>query len=388
MVGHHVPPLGEEALRQAFAQPVGCAPIRELARGKKRVVILFDDLSRPTRIAGIAPYVIEELAAAGVGQECIQFLCAQGSHGSLTEADFARKLGPYIVEGFNVFNHNPYECCEYVGTTRRGTPVHLSAEYLKADLKIGIGSIVPHPMAGFGGGAKIVLPGVASMETIEHNHLVVPRAAREEGIETGWGMAQTAGNALLLDMQDACRMSGLDVKIDAIVNADRETVALFVGEPACEYDAGVEFARSHYLSPLPDDVDVVVTGANAKANEPGIALGAARSILGSGQGTVVLVWDNPLGSVQHYLYGRFGNNTGGRAWGPGRPAAGFRRLIVQTATPARAGLESLAPFDTLEVVRTWTEAVSLLEPEHPNGARVAVVPDGTIQYFRPVPQEA
>jgi len=158
MQGHNTPKLNEESFRKAIRNPIGTPPIRELARNKKSVVILFDDLSRPTKAAEIVPFVLEELAAGGVEEKNIQFICALGAHGAMTAIEFTKKLGADILARFNVYNHNTYENCTYIGKTTRGTPVSLNTEFLNADLKIGIGSIVPHQSAGFGGGAKIILP--------------------------------------------------------------------------------------------------------------------------------------------------------------------------------------------------------------------------------------
>ncbi|MBE0481825.1 MAG: DUF2088 domain-containing protein, partial [Dehalococcoidia bacterium] len=102
MKGHAAPALSEAGIRKALARPIGCPPIRELARGKKEVVILFDDMSRPTRIAKLVPAVLEELAAAGVKDSAIRFIAAIGAHGALTRVDFAKKLGEDILQRFTV----------------------------------------------------------------------------------------------------------------------------------------------------------------------------------------------------------------------------------------------------------------------------------------------
>jgi nickel-dependent lactate racemase len=135
MQGHNAPKLSKEGFRKAFQNPIGTPPIREMARNKKNVVILFDDLSRPTKVAEIVPFVLEELAVGGVEEKDIQFICALGAHGAMTAIEFTKKLGADILAKFNVYNHNPYENCTYIGATKRGTPVSLNTEFLNADLK-------------------------------------------------------------------------------------------------------------------------------------------------------------------------------------------------------------------------------------------------------------
>ncbi len=381
MNGHNAPKLGDEGFRKAFANPIGAKPIRELARGKKNVVILFDDMSRPTKVAGIVPYVLEELAAAGVEEENIQFICALGTHGALTAFEFTKKLGVDIIARFNVYNHNPYENCTYIGETSRGTPVSLNAEFMAADLKIGIGSIVPHQSAGFGGGGKIILPGIASMDTIAHNHGTVRLRAKESGIDNASGMGRHENNAMFLDIEETCRMSGLDVKIDAIVNARRDTTALFVGEPAAQFYEGMKLAREHYHTPLPEPPDVVVGNCNAKVNETLIGKIVAESLVPETGGTLVMVTNNPWGEVPHYLRRTFGRHIAGRAGKRPGLAPKIKKFIIQMPYQNKVSIDWLAPEESVHWAKTWPEVIAMLEKDYPDGASVAVVTDATIQYF-------
>ncbi len=381
MEGHDAPKLSDEGFRKAFARPIGTKPIRQLARGKKNVVIVFDDMSRPTKVAEIAPYVLEELAAGGVDDDDIQFICALGTHGPLSASDFRKKIGEDVVARFNVYNHNIYENCTYIGKTKRGTPVSLNTEFVNADLKIGIGSIVPHITVGFGGGAKIVLPGISSIDTIYYNHTVVPQKAKASGIEANSGMGINEDNAQLFDMQEACQMSGLDVKIDAIVNTHRDTVALFVGNPIDEYYEGVKLAKHHYLSLKPKNTEVIVANANAKVNESLIAFATAHPLLPDRGGTLVLVSNNPYGEVLHYLMRRFGNHMGGRRWNPPSLPPKVRKFIFLMPYKDKASADWLAPIASVSWARTWNEVIAILKTDFPGGARVGVIPDGTLQYF-------
>lgn len=381
MKGHNAPGLTDEGFRKAFANPIGSKPIRELAKGKKSVVILFDDMSRPTKTSQIIPYILEELFAGGIEEGNIQFICAMGNHGTLTAYDYRKKLGADVTARFNVYNHNPYENCTYVGKTARGTPVSVNAEFMKADLKIGIGCIVPHPMTGFGGGAKIILPGVSSIDTVEYNHHTVREAAEASGIDTAFGFGNNENNAITLDMQDACRLSGLDVKVDAMVNIRRETTHLFVGEPVEQWKEGVKVAREHYLTKRPTGTEVVVSNANAKVNESTIAGGNARLVLGKDEGTIVLVSNNPYGEVPHYLYRQFGDGLNGRRFRARPLTPNVKKFIVCMPVADKASLDWIVPAESATWARSWDETVAILGADYPKGAKAAVIPDGTIQYF-------
>jgi nickel-dependent lactate racemase len=386
MEGCHGPKLTREGFLKAFANPIGCKPIRDLARGKRNVVILFDDMSRPTKAAEIVPFLLEELEMAGVEEDKIQFICALGTHGPLTAYDFAKKLGEDIIGRFNVYNHNIYENCSFIGTTSRGTPLSLNTEFVNADFKIGIGALLPHINVGFGGGGKIVLPGVASIETIAHNHGPVKSRAKETGVDSNTGFGRCEENAQLLDIEEACRMSGLDVKIDAVVNLQRDATALFVGEPIAQYREGVQLAKKHYLSPSPDKPNVVVANCNAKVNETVVGTELAQSLLPDSGGTLVMITNNPSGEVCHYLRRRFGNHVGGRLWKAPSLSPKIKKFILLMPYKNKASVDWFAPAKAITWAKNWDEVISVLKADHPDGARVAVIPDATIQFFDEAPR--
>jgi len=171
MAGYNRPHLKPAGIKKAIANPIGIPPLQEYARGKKEVVILFDDMARVTRVAEMVPHVLEELAAAGISEKKIRFICACGCHGAMNRADFVKKLGEDVLKRFPVYNHNPFGNCTSVGKTKTyGTDVEVNEEVMSCDFKIAVGMVAPHPMSGFGGGGKIILPGVCSFKSIQHNH--------------------------------------------------------------------------------------------------------------------------------------------------------------------------------------------------------------------------
>lgn len=381
MKGHESPKLTKDEIKKAIKYPIGCKPIRESARGKKNVVILFDDMSRPTKAADIVPFVLEELDAAGVNENDIQFICAPGSHGPLSAYDFAKKLGRDIIERFNVYNHNMYENCTFIGTTSRGTPLHLNSEYVNADYKIAIGAILPHINVGFGGGGKIVLPGIAGIESIMYNHGPVRNNAHQTGIDANTGLGRFEQNAQLLDIEEACKMSGLDIKIDAIVNIHRDTTALFVGDPIAQYYDGIALAKEHYHSSLEKSCDIVIANCYAKGNETVIGSYVGQSLLPEEGGTLVMITDNPAGEVCHFLRRRFGNHIGGRYWNPPALSQKTKRFILVMPHKNKASIDWFAPPEEISWAQNWNEARKILEIDYPGKANVAVVPDATMQYF-------
>jgi nickel-dependent lactate racemase len=373
--GYDAPALDDAGFRKAFANPIGTPTIKEMARGKKEVCILFDDMSRATPSADIIPYVLEELAAAGIKDDQIRFIAAIGAHGSMTAIDFTKKLGRDVMSRFRVYNHNPYENCTSVGPSPNGIPMQFNAEFMMCDLKIGIGSIVPHPFSGFGGGSKIVLPGVASITTIDLNHTRL-------GPDPTVGIGKYEGNILKADMNDAARMAGLDVKIDCIFNLKRQVTHLFVGDVVDEHVAGVKVAREYWATDVIPDCDIVVTNAFAKANEMLLTIPVSAPLLKSSGGDLVILCVTPEGQINHYWSRSFGKNLGGRAYKPKTALpVNTSRLTVMQPYPDFVGADWVAPYDMVNFTRDWSETLKQLKETYGDTAKVAVVPDGTAQYF-------
>jgi nickel-dependent lactate racemase len=382
MKGHRRRALGENGFREAFAKPIGTEPIRKLARGRKEVAILFDDMSRPTRVVKVVPYVLEELKAAGIKDESIRFIAAVGAHGALTRLDFVKKLGEEVLRRFPVYNHNPYENCTYLGETSNGTPVSVNAEVMNCDLKIGIGSILPHPLTGFGGGSKIILPGVASIDTMAAHHSSLVGKFLTQGQDPGIGVATFETNLMRLDIVEAARMAGLDVKIDTVLNGRGQIAALFVGDPVDAHAAGIRLAREVYATQPVEPPDIVVLNTYCKANEAVLAIPLLANLLRERQGDLVLIANAPDGQVTHYLVRSFGKNLGGRLWNrPTGPLQNINRFIVLTPYVDIAGADWLAAPEYIDWASTWPEVLKKLTKVYGKKARVAVVPDATLQYF-------
>jgi nickel-dependent lactate racemase len=358
------------------------APLREYARNRKEVVILFDDMARVTRVAEIVPHVLAELAAAGISDDRIRFIAACGCHGAMNRAGFAKKLGEEVLKRFPVYNHSPFDNCVYAGTTGRGTKVLINAEVMKCDLKIGIGSIVPHIMAGFGGGGKIVLPGVAAYETILALHSSRTPSGHGEFQDTVTGMGAYEGNPRRRDIDEAAEIVGLDMKIDAIVNTWGETAAVFAGAPAPTYAVALEAAQKHYLTPSARDKDIVVANTFAKANEAISGLLVAFPPVNRKGGDVVLIANAPEGQITHYLMGPFGNTIGGKLRLKMKTPPNVNRLIIFSEYPELASRNYLEDTDKVVLMHNRDNVLKLLQESHGSGAKVAVYPNADIQYCK------
>jgi nickel-dependent lactate racemase len=372
--------LSSHEIREAIRNPNGMPPIRQSAKNRKQVVIIFDDIQRATRVAQIVPFILEELAEAGIRDEQIQFIAATACHTAMNRYDFVKKLGEETLRRFPVYSHNAFGNCRDIGTTSRGTHILANAEVMDCDFKIAIGSVVPHTFAGFGGGAKIILPGICHYQTCLAFHRLGSRyAQRNKDNPADAGVFQ--GNVLRLDTEEAGEMVGLDIKIDTLMNSYGETVAVYAGSLKSAYPMAVEDARQHYDTVPGNDADIVIANTFAKVAECESGLDMAFPSIRTEGGEVVLIGNAPEGHVEHYLAGPWGKNTRSGFQIQCSIPANVNRLIVYTEYPDLTLYGYFAQPEKVAILSGWNEVLALLKKYHPGNSRVVVYPDADIQYW-------
>ena len=384
MEGHGKKPVDKEEIIYALRNPIGTKPLSRLAQGKKDVAVIFDDMTRPTKAYEVLPHVINELRKAGIKDANIRFVCANGSHGVFDREDFVKKLGESVVESYPVFNHNPYANFVYSGRTKYGTPVEINAEVMACDLKIALGCIVPHPYFGYGGGAKIVLPGITSMRSICYNHgdlggfsTAQDHRKVHPSCDLAFGRANEE-NILRLDSEEAAKIAGLDIIVNVLVDLRRNSTDIFAGDAIKAQREGVDVAKEHYRTPLLSEVDIVVSNAYSKASEAAIASWPVLTLKEGGD--FVLIVNAPTGQVTHYVHGRWGTKVFGDLYlAPPKILNRAGRIILFSEFTEKQPWLELVPPEKIVRVKTWKEAMEELKNKHKHKAKVAVYPDATIQ---------
>lgn len=378
--GLEKPGLSPDQIRERIESPIDGPTLEELAKGKNQAVIVFDDMTRPTPVKDVAPIVLEQLHRAGMKKEQIRFIWALGSHGAYDMIAARKKLGDDIVENYAVYNHDPFQNTVRVGRTPTGVELWFNREFMACDLKIGIGCVTAHVHVGFGGGAKLILPGVAGIETINQFH----NQQFRDFARTGLGNFDN--NIMRAECDAAGDLAGLNFKVDCLINRRGEVASLYAGSFRAAHAQGAEEGKEHYGIPFTSGYDVVISNAYGKANESAIALTFTLLLLKPGaSGTGVLICDCPEGQVPHYVFRAWGSDYGGRHYTP-RPK-GFvsllmKKLIMVNPTPDRTSLDLVCHADDAVTVKTWPEALAQLEQDYPGPAKVCVVQDGTIQYLK------
>jgi len=240
--------ISDEKIRESLINPIGSPKLSELAQNKKKVAIVIDDMSRSTPIYRIIPYILEELHDNGISKDQITIIGATGAHRPMNKHDYTLKLGREIVENYRIQNHHPYENLVDLGITKMGTLIHINKTYYESDLKIAIGGVIPHPLAGFGGGAKIVLPGVCGIETLFGNHSI----AMKRGTGAGIGII----TEIRRDIEDTAKKIGLDFSINIILAENGKIGGIFAGDFVKAHRKAMELGNQVYKTEVTLDNDV------------------------------------------------------------------------------------------------------------------------------------
>ncbi len=363
------PDIGVAGIEAAFANPIGTPRLRELAAGKRRPCIVIDDLSRPTPGRRLVPAVLEELRCAGIEAREILLLAGVANHRPMTRHDFVLKVGAEVLDACRAANHFSWDNCVPIGTTSFGSPVEINADFLEADLRILVGSIIPHGAAGFSGGSKLLMPGIASVASAEAFHRGSCTRGRYAVVETD----------ARREADEAARMANVDFLVNAVPNSHMGLAGLVTGDVVEAHRAGVEIARSVCASPSPPGSDVCVLSVYPKDGEFLQYLTAfapwqtAPEPLVREGGTLVVALEGSEGLGTHWLFGP------GMRLDPGRaPGVKGRDIIFFAPCIDRGSLPPAARDDTI-LFRTWEETTAWLQGKHGEHASVSVFPCATMQ---------
>ncbi|EDY16276.1 conserved hypothetical protein [Chthoniobacter flavus Ellin428] len=243
------------AIYAALDAPVQMAPLREQAIRGKRVTIVHSDITRPMPNERVIPWLLEYLEASGVRREDITLLNALGTHRPNNRTELEQMLTPAVVANYRCVNHEPHndDACVAFGTTRTGVPALINRHLVDADIRIITGFIEPHFFAGFSGGPKGIMPGVAALKTVQSNHGVHNIGDRR----ATFGV--TVGNPIWEEMRDIALRIGPSFLLNVSLNHHRQITGVFAGDLIAAHRVGTEFVRASAMQKVPGQFDIVIT---------------------------------------------------------------------------------------------------------------------------------
>ncbi len=246
-------PDEEAAIIQALRQPLGSPPLREIVKPEDTVAIVFSDITRPTPNDRLLPPLLAELSR--VPREQIVLINATGMHRPNTEGELRGMLGDDVVDGYRIVQHDAWDQDGLVnlGRTRFGHEILVNRTYAKATVKILTGFIEPHFFAGFSGGPKAVLPGVAGGRLVLENH----GAAMLDDPGATWGV--TAGNPVWEEMLEVALKTAPTFLLNVTLNRERAITGVYAGDLRAAHQAGTAAVRQTAMVEVEAPFDVVIT---------------------------------------------------------------------------------------------------------------------------------
>ena len=286
----------EEVLGGGFAEPYGAPHLRDAVRPTDRVLVLVDDATRGTPLPRLLKRGVGKLWAAGVSDGQIRLLTAQGTHRRMTEGELKQKLGEFYGR-FETHQHDWLDESNLheFGRTSDGTRVTANRLLREADFVIGLGSIVPHRVKGFSGGAKIAFPGVSGREMQERNQW-------EASGRTAEAVMGVAENPTRRRTEEAARLAGLNYIANVVTDADKRIVGCFVGDTVEAHRAGCKLSREINAARLPRRAGIVLIDSHPADRDfwqsaKGFYSGTMAVREG---GTLVVVAPNPEGVADNH----------------------------------------------------------------------------------------
>ncbi len=242
-----------QAVREALVHPINHPPLQESVGSNQKVAIVFSDITRATPYHILLPALLEALGH--LPDKNITLFCATGTHWPATYRELCTILGEEIVERYRVVQNNTARAGEYryAGTTSSGNRIRFNRELMEHDLRILTGFIEPHFFAGFSGGGKALMPGMAHLDTIRYNHSI----RNLEYAGTRWGV--TGGNPIWEDIIEAAELATPLFLLNVTMNKDKEITGVFAGDLREAHKQGCAFAKDAAMAGVDQYFDIVIT---------------------------------------------------------------------------------------------------------------------------------
>jgi len=240
------------SLAEALARPIEAEPLKKLLDRRDKVAIVVSDVTRPCPTRKILPHVMRLLKTSGIPRDNIRILMGTGTHRAQTPAEKTTILGEDARSIPQVIDHR-MDDVQYIGTTKRGTRVSVNPLLLDADFALAIGNVDIHYFAGYTGGYKAVMPGLAGKETIERNHSLMTLPNAEPGV--------IEQNPVREDLEEAGQLTGLRYVVNVVLDEANRMIAVFAGDPIAAQRRATKIVDGFARVSIKELADIVVASA-------------------------------------------------------------------------------------------------------------------------------
>ena len=244
-----------KAIVDSLKRPVGTPSLAELINANDKIAIIVSDITRPCPTHKILPPLLRELKKNGIRYDNVSIVFATGIHRKQTPEEQKNLVGSNVFGKVKIFENDAedYQSHQTLGVTSRGTSVSIDRRLVNCDFIIGVANIEIHYYAGYTGGAKSLLPGVASREAIQQNHSLLFQPGAQPG--------KADGNPVREDFEEAAKIAGLNFILNVVLNDKREITGVFSGDFVKAHRAGVSQVDQMYKVPIREKADIVIASA-------------------------------------------------------------------------------------------------------------------------------
>jgi len=376
------------AVARALAQPEGTAPLLEMLidRKPKKLVIIVNDITRPTPYSILMPPLIEVIEKAGIPDENVTILIATGIHDLHTHEQNLIVYGEEMCRRFRIISHdaNDSSMLSHKGKLPSGYDYWLNRIVDEADFLITVGVVMPHYFAGFSGGRKSILPGVVGKETVERNHARM--------VEIMDNLPPIRENPISLEMIYAARIAGVDFILNVVVDECESIVEVVAGDLEKAWYKAVDVSQAMYMIPIPEQADITICSASGFPRD--INLYQAQKALDHAdratkrRGTIILVAEcrNGYGEKVFERFMTAGYSPeeimshikahfvigGHKAYGFAKVAAEKRVIMVTSLS------ESIVASCFAQKASSLAGAIDMAIAQQSPGAKFIIMPEGSI----------
>lgn len=254
----------KEEVNKVLNNPTGTKPLKDIIIPGEKIAIIVSDITRVwMKSDEFVIHIINYLSDLGVKDEDMYIVIALGGHRKSTKEEMISIVGREVYDRIKVYDHECEDDNElvYVGESSRKTPIYLNKRIHEADRVILTGGIVFHLMAGFGGGAKSILPGVVGLKTIQANHSLCFNEGISSGLNRKVKSNNVDGNPVRADMNEVCGIVNPDFLFNVVLDTSGNFIKFVAGDYKEAWLEGCDFIRSLYGVPIQSEADIVIASA-------------------------------------------------------------------------------------------------------------------------------
>jgi nickel-dependent lactate racemase len=315
-----------EKTRTVLQNPIGAGPLAEVVTEKDRVAVLIEDLTRPSPKKIILQAILELLGKKRIPDRQIVIIFSLGTHRGLDQEEIEEAFGRELVDRYEFVNHD-CRAADLVPAARLKTGhwVRINRRVMESTFRLGIGSIFPHPMNGFGGGGKILFPGVADLEAITEHHF-------HYTFQSGTGLGKLDGNPFYEEVCALARSVPLHFVVNGVLDQKDALADLVAGDPIEAHRAGARICRALTTRRFPKRADLTVTTSFPYKEGPQIVKPLVpASLVTKPGGCIILAADCSGNLPEPFIvsFERFRSRQAGDLFGGVLAHFSERRLIME-----------------------------------------------------------